>query len=220
MNADRSPPRLAGALWLLAGLLYLASETATAIAFPGYSYARNYISDLGVPYLGTIDGRVLNSPLAGVMNIGGFILDGVLFATAAVVTRRAVRSGWQAGNVFLILALLHSLGTIGVGTIHSGPRELAAGIHYLHVIGAGMAIVGGNAALIAAAFAARRFGAPWPYRRVSAVLGLLGLLGIVALEIGAFGLPAGMLERASVYPITAWEIITGLAILAARRRSA
>ena len=49
--------RLAGALWLLAGVMYLACESIAAAAFPGYSYARNYISDLGVPYDGLINGR-------------------------------------------------------------------------------------------------------------------------------------------------------------------
>jgi len=216
MNAASPSLRFAGALWLLAGLCYLASETAAAMAFPGYSYARNYISDLGVPYVGSIDGRSLNSPLAEVMNIGGFVLDGAFFALAAIMARRTVGTAARADNIFLILALMHSLGTILVGAVHSGPREVAAGIQQLHVIGAGMAILGGNAALIAAAAAARRFGAPRYYRLASVMLGSLGLIAIAVLEIGGTALPAGLLERASVYPITLWEIATGIAILARR----
>ena len=56
--------RLAGALWLLAGIAYLTSETAAAAAFAGYSYAYDYVSDLGVPYVVVVAGRVLRSPLA------------------------------------------------------------------------------------------------------------------------------------------------------------
>jgi hypothetical membrane protein len=223
MDTNLPRLRIAGAFWLMAGLVYLACETIAAAAFPGYSYADNYISDLGVPYLAAIDGRVLNSPLASVMNFGGFILDGVLFAAAATAARSAVRPADRAGNAFFALAIVHSVGTILVGTVHSGPREVAASVQHIHVIGAGMAIVGGNIALIAAAVASRRFGAP-AYRRASMVLGAFGLLAIAALEIDALGhvpvLPAGLLERASVYPITAWEIMTGLVILCTRTRCA
>jgi hypothetical membrane protein len=222
MNIDLPRSRFAGAFWLLAGLLYLSCETIAAFAFPGYSYAYNYISDLGVPYPGTIDGRMLNSPMAMIMNLGGFILNGILFAAAAVAARCAIRRAVRIDDVFLLLAIVHSVGIILVGTVHSGPREVAAGIHFVHVIGAGMVIVGGNAALIAAAIASSRFHAPAIYCKASLTLGIFGLLALAVLEIEAFGhppiLPAGLLERASAYPITIWEIATGFTLVAARRR--
>jgi hypothetical membrane protein len=200
-------------LWLCAGLFYLASEAITAAAFPGYSYLTNYISDLGVPYEGVVDGRPLRSGLAWVMNIGGFILDGVLFGAAAIAASRVAKG--QA--VFLTLALIHAAGTILVGSVHSGDRELTAGIHHFHVIGAAMAIVGGNAALIASAGLSRQLGLPAAHRIISCCLGAFGLLGVAVLEFDAItsliGAPAGLLERCSVYPITAWEIVTGLALL-------
>lgn len=197
-------------LWLLAGLFYLTSETIAAAAYPGYSYARNYISDLGVPYA-TSEG---SSPLAWVMNIGGFILDGLLYGAAAFTARRAVRPvGW----LFLLIAVIHSVGTILVGIVPSGPREVAAGIQHFHVIGAAMAIIGGNAASIAA----RRFDAPAIYRRLSLGLGLFGLISLVLLEAnrvtGTIILPDGLLERGSVYAITVWEILTGAMLLTSRR---
>ena len=61
----------AAVAWLSAGLAYLTLEAVAAAAFrPHYSYARNFISDLGVP------GD--HSPLAWLMNLG-FCLQGSLF---------------------------------------------------------------------------------------------------------------------------------------------
>lgn len=206
--------RLAGALWLLAGLTYLASEAIAASGFPGYSYARNYISDLGVPYDGMIHGRALHSARAWVMNFGGFVLDGTLFAAATVAGFRALRQKGPIAVLCAMLGIVHALGTIMVGIVHGGNREMADGTHHWHVIGAAMAILGGNAALILAARVAGRCGAPVAYQLACAVLGLLGLASLALLEAHALRLPAGLLERGSVYPITLWEIVTGIAILA------
>ncbi|SLK01971.1 MULTISPECIES: DUF998 domain-containing protein [Novosphingobium] len=230
MNGKSHQLRLAGWLWLLAGLSYLSAETIAAAAFPNYSYASNYVSDLGVPYADVIDDRVLRSGLAWVMNWCGFILDGALFAAASVVaTQLARRAKVGAGSgvkpwaaIFLALALIHSGGTVLVGLVHSGSRELASGIDRYHVLGAAMAILGGNLALIAAAILARRLGLPPAWRRASAGLGLFGLGSLALLEVNRTGgitmLPDGVLERASIYPITAWEVVTGLTLLVAGSR--
>ncbi|MBV1689936.1 DUF998 domain-containing protein [Novosphingobium sp. G106] len=206
--------RLPGALWLLAGLLYLTSEAIAASAFVGYSYANNYISDLGVPYALT-DGTV--SPLAWVMNFGGFILDALLYGAAAIAAMGLQRPHRRRATAFVVFALIHSVGSILVGTVHSGPREIAAGTHDIHVLGAAMAIIGGNAASITAS----RFDASAAYRRASLFLGLVGLASLVMLEANRItGTPIladGLFERGSVYAITAWEILTGLTLLFSKR---
>ncbi|MEO6716228.1 MAG: DUF998 domain-containing protein [Novosphingobium sp.] len=219
--------RLAGSLWLLAGICYLAAEAIAAAAFPGYSYARNYISDLGVPFDGFINGREIHSPMAPVINFGGFILDGLLSAAATVAAIAAIGVKRSSGTLFAGFALVHSTGSILVGTFHSGAHEAARGLAQFHVIGAAMAIIGGNCASIAAASLSRQFGAPPGYRMASRWLGICGLLGLALLEAGrASGLaiaPDGVLERGSVYAITLWKILTGLTIVAiwhsSRRRT-
>lgn len=209
--------RLAGALWLLAAMAYLMSEAIAAAAFPGYSYAHNYISDLGVPYDAMIDGRTIHSPMASVINFGGFILDGLLSAAAAIAAMFAMGERRRAGSLFLVLAIVHSLGSILVGTVHSGDREVSADIAQFHVIGAAMAILGGNCATIAAASLSRRLGASPVYRFASLTLAICGLLGLALLEGNRAGgmtiAPDGVLERASVYAITFWKVLTGLTIL-------
>ena len=218
--------RVAGVLWLLAGTLYLTCEIIAAAGFPGYSYAHHYISDLGVSYDGLIHGRALHSSRAWVMNFGGFVLDGAFYGLATVLATWAVcRSGWsRAGAVFMAVSLIHAIGTILVGSVPNGPREVALGLAPIHLIGAAMAIIGGNAALIAAASFSRRFGAPAWYRAVCVGLGLFGFVSLALLEVGGLTgraiLPAGLLERGAVYPITVWKIMTGMAIVIARRNSA
>jgi hypothetical membrane protein len=213
---------LAGTLWLFAGIFYLAAEAITAAAFPGYSFAHNYISDLGVPYQSVVDGRTLDSPRALLMNLGGFILDGAFYAAAAITAISAMRAKHWPGIVFLALGIVHSAGTILVGIVHNGFREVTTGLQPIHVIGAAFAIIGGNAASIVAAILSRRFGAPSVYSMTSLGLGIFGLFSLALLqlsrEMAMTMIPFGILERGSVYPITLWEIITGVAILVTCRR--
>jgi hypothetical membrane protein len=222
---DRSPLhrtpllRLAGLLWLLAGATYLASETIAAAAFPGYSYARNYISDLGVAAAGVIDGRSVHSPLALVMNLG-LLCDGALFVVASFVGAIALRAQrLPVGRALPLLGIAHGLGTMLVGAVPDG-GEAAGPIPSLHVIGAGLSIVAGNLGMIMVGVRGRQIGARRGYQAASLMLGLFGLASLAMLEgnrVAALALgPDGLLERGSVYPITAWEIMTGLALLGLR----
>ena len=112
--------RLAGRLWLLAGTTYLACETIAAAAFPGYSYSRNYISDLGVAAAGVIDGRSVHSPLAAVMN-AGLLIDGALFVAASLIAAYALRAQrMPVGRALPLVGAAHGLGTMLVGAVPEG----------------------------------------------------------------------------------------------------
>jgi hypothetical membrane protein len=209
MQPKNSLLSLAGTLWLFAGIFYLSAEAITAAAFPGYSFAHNYISDLGVPYKTVVDGRTLHSPRALIMNLGGFILDGTLYAAAAISAISAIRSKHWAGIAFLALGIVHSAGTILVGIVHNGSHEVVTGLQQIH------------ASIVAAEFS-RRLGAPSVYSIASLGLGLFGLFSVALLKFSTelgMAVPFGILERGSVYTITMWEIITGLTILGTCRRS-
>ena len=193
-------PRMAGVLWLAAGLAYLAAETVAAMGFPQYDYAGNYISDLGVPEL---------SPRAWLMNLG-LVIDGTLYGIAAILAVRA----WRTGAWFLAAALCHAVGTVIVGTVHAGPLAAADGTLLWHVLGAGAAIIGGNLASLITP------GPPF-VRSAGRILGWLGLASLTALEsqrlFGATFVADGLLERGAVYPITVWELVAG--VTAFTRRS-
>jgi hypothetical membrane protein len=197
---DRIGARAAAVIWLVGATAYVVSEAIAAASLPGYSYVADYISDLGA---------------AAVMNIGAFMLHGSLFLVGAIVIARSCPTlGW-AGWSFVLAAAANAIGNVLVGTFRSGTPLTADHVNW-HAIGAGLAIVGGNIAVIIAGLGSRRIGTPRSYRLASVVIGLVGIACLLALIIdGANGsrlLPVGAVERGSVYSIVVWEIITGVAI--------
>ncbi|WP_231737437.1 DUF998 domain-containing protein [Mycobacterium sp. IS-1742] len=185
-------PRAAATAWILGATAYLAAEAVTASAYrPSYSYAHDYISDLGVP----------GQPLAALMN-AGFAAQGVLFLLGAVLA-----SG-SRHRTLTACAAANAIGNVLVGTVPAGEGAL-------HLVGATLAIVGGNAAALAGASLLPGLG----YRLASRALGGVGLLSLVVLAaqawIGVEVLPSPVWERASVYPILAWQVFAALALSAA-----
>jgi len=216
MTSRRTLVTTAAVLWIAGAAVYVATEAVAAAAFPGYSYATNYISDLGVPDVGTVGGRAIDSPRHAVMNTG-FVVQGLLFLAAALTTLRATTGGPR--RTFAGIAVTYAVGICLVGVVHGGQAEASTGS--LHVVGAGMAIIGGNLAAITAAVAARRTGLPRLYAVASATLGTVGLIGLVMLQLDSATtsidlLSAGTWERLAVYTVTGWQVLTGGLMLAAR----
>jgi len=112
--------------------VYLVCEAVAAARYPGYSYADDYISELGV---------------YAIMNIG-FIVHGALFLLGAIVVSRACRDIGTAGWGFVLAAAANAIGNVLVGAFRSGD--------HWHVIGAGLAIAGGNVAAVIAGTGRRR----------------------------------------------------------------
>jgi hypothetical protein len=124
--------------------------------------------------------------------------------------------GW-VGWSFVLAAFVNAIGNILVGTFHGGSPVVAAHA-YWHVVGAGMAILGGNIAVIIAGVGSRGGGgAARNLRRASIALGSIGIVCLLVLIIdganGSHVLPVGLVERGSVYSIIAWELMTGVTIL-------
>ena len=201
----------AAAAWLVAALGYLILEAAAAASFrPHYSYAHDFISDLGVPS---------ESPLAYLMNTA-FCLQGTFFLVGAVLITGAFRT--HRAGLFLSLTAANAVGNLVVAAVHSGSVAHADGTIWVHQIGALLAIVGGNAAIMAgSAVVDRALGPPW-YRGVSTGLATIGLLSflllVLRLKVAALNFvgPA-VWERGSVYSIIAGQVFTA-AYLFARSR--
>ena len=185
----------AAVAWISGGLAYLILEAVAAEAFrPHYSYTHNFISDLGA--------ISFESPLAWLMNTA-FCVQGTFFLAGAILSVRAfeTRKAW----LFLTLAAANAVGNILIAVFHSGTGAL-------------LAIVGGNAAILAGSSVIS--GPAW-YRRVSAGLGVMGLLSFVMFMIelrtaAVHLVPPAVWERCSVYPITAWQIFTAAWLLIRR----
>src|SRR6478735_11269627 len=141
MNLDEQRRRTAAAsgCWLLAGAAYLILEAVAAATYrPDYSYAHNYISDLGRPSRQSA-GATIGSDFACAMN-AAFYLQGILFLVGAVLLVRARRR--PNARAFLNLVAVNARGNIVVGTVYSGPPADVGGPAWVHAGGAVMAIVG------------------------------------------------------------------------------
>jgi hypothetical membrane protein len=205
--AARTRIALGAALWVVAAAGYLFLEAAAAAAFkPGYSYRSNYISDLGLASGHLLHGRMIDSPRAYLMH-AAFYLQGILFLLGAVLIVGVPES--RRARIFLGLMVANAIGNVIVGTVHSGA---------VHVTGAALAIVGGNAAILAgSAVIGMARDRPW-YRSISKLIAVLGLLNLIMLMInmttfGANLLPDGAWERGGVYSITLWQLITAACLL-------
>ena len=182
--------------WISGGLAYLIVEALAANAFqPHYSYVHNVISDLGVA--------------SSLMN-AAFCVQGTLFLVGAILSVRAFET--RKAGPFLTLAAANAVGNILIATFHSGSAARADGTAWVHAVGALVAIVGGNAAILAGSSI---IGGPPRYRMVSAGLAALGLLSFtmfaIESKIAAVNvLPTAVWERCSVYSIIAWQVVTAI----------
>lgn len=192
-----------GALW------YLAMEAVAAAGFPGYRYSQHYISDLGNPGA---------SPLSGAMT-AGFLGQGLAVVLAGVVLWWTLPAARSRGAV-LALSLTYGIGSCLVGVVTSGPQH--ADVGFVHVLGASMAIVGGNLLVLTLGrHALHPDLAPW-LRPVSMSLVVIGLTAAVVLVVVTTRstpllVGDGAWERAAVYPITAGQLV--FATVAMARRS-
>ena len=194
---------LAAGAFLVGGVTYLAAEAIAALGWTDrpYSYARNNISDLGIPDI---------SPWHPVMNTG-FVVDGTLFVLAGLGLSMLFegRTRWIVAGT----SVVHGVGSVVVGLAHAS----VDGASTPHAVGAGMAIIGGNLVLLAAGRYGGRVGAPRWYTAGSAVAGVAGLAGFVLFLADTGILGGGAFERISVYTIIGWEIVTGAMILVKSR---
>ena len=222
VSLARTPALIAACLWGGAGIIWLVLEAITASAFPGYSYAHNYISDLGVPDVAVFEGRSIDSPLSAVMNFA-FIAQGLLLVGGVVFALRAARTATgRMRKWILAVAIVHAVGMLLVGIFHGSQANLENGLLLLHGLGAALAIITGNLTTIMVGFTSHRIGArPW-YRGTSIVLGNVGLICLVMLLIASTTsiatLPEAVWERGSVYSIIGWELVTAISLLASTRR--
>ncbi|GAA2599480.1 hypothetical protein GCM10010435_93660 [Winogradskya consettensis] len=206
------------ATFLLGPVIYLAAEAITAAAWktPRYSYADNWISDLGSAKAGVFQGRELDSPLHVIMN-AGFIVQGVLFGIATLLLSRTT-SG-RPRTFTAVTGIVTMIGYILVGTFHGSLQAQQNGTLPLHFTGATLAILGGNVLALVLGIRWRKTPQTRLIGLISIVLGAFGLASVTALFLTFnAGLPSGAIERCSVYTIVIWQFAVAVALL--RNRAA
>lgn len=216
---------IAAICWILAGIVYLLAEAITASAFPHYSYAMNYISDLGVPDVEMLGDRAIDSPLHMVINMA-FVVQGLLFAAASICMVRGSRLPLRVP--IIVFALFHALGMVLIAVVNGGQHNNELGLGWVHLLGALFAFLGGHLTAICVGISlllSRRSSFGRPSRLlgvISVVIGLIGILGIVMLQVDVRAvprtvLPDGVWERIGMYAIIVWEIGYGALLLSRLR---
>ncbi|OFJ51270.1 DUF998 domain-containing protein [Mycolicibacterium grossiae] len=186
--------RVAAVCWLVSAAWYVVAEAVAAAGMPGYSYATDVISTLGQPAW---------SPRAGWLN-GALLVQAVAFSLGAWLVAGLART--RSAVLLRVCAVGNGIGNVLVATVPTGTGSP------WHVVGAGIAIVGGNLTAIAAAFA-------WSRGRPSCAALAAGVTGLVGLAILLAGVPpSGAWERVSVYAIYAWQVGMGVALLVRPRQ--
>ena len=200
-------------IFLINGLFYLTGEYIAAIG-TGYSlkevYLRNFISSLGVyPNLiveGVPDGF---SKFAIIMNID-FIVTGIGFLVAYYFLIFKMLKSKKYSLLYLITPVLFAVGSVLVGVYQGGvPSEDG-----LHGLGARLSFLGGNLTLLISGVSL--FKNKKGYSIVSIILGLIGLISAGFMNnalTNNLTEVVAIYERLTVYPITIWQLMTGLTFL-------
>lgn len=213
MNRARTISKYGALLFLLNGICYLMGEFIAALGtgFPlSEVYTKHFISSLGVyPNLKVQDVPDGFSKLAWVMNTD-FIVTGVVFLLAYVILFHPTIKQSKTRYLLLITPILFAIGSVLVGLFQGGvPSEDG-----LHGIGARLSFIGGNFTLIFTGILL--FKESKKYALVSILLGVLGLVGAGLMSNALTNNlkdVVAIFERMTVYPITIWQLMTGMVFL-------
>ena len=217
MTLRRTARIRVGAVLLVLGTVqfFAAHVIAQNAWLVPYSWTADYISDLGAVTCVRGAADAVCSPLHAVMNTG-FVLQGVLLIAGTLLTAGA----WTAGTgrrVWQGLAVASGVSWIVVGLV---PEDVNGAVH---AAGALPGFVVSNAALLVAGASTSTRLLP-PSHRAATVLGIVGVVGFVLLAVATTWpdgpVAVGAAERAVVFPLQIWALVTGVALLADGRRSA
>ena len=213
LKEDKKIINIGALIFLINGLFYLTGEYVAALG-TGYSlkevYLRNFISSLGVyPNLiveGVPDGF---SKFAIIMNID-FIVTGIGFLVAYYFLIFKMLKSKKYSLLYLITPVLFAVGSVLVGVYQGGvPSEDG-----LHGLGARLSFLGGNLTLLISGVSL--FKNKKGYSIVSIILGLIGLISAGFMNnalTNNLTEVVAIYERLTVYPITIWQLMTGLTFL-------
>ena len=190
--------KVAGIVFIVGSIYYILAEAISAAFFNASlfnTYIFHTISELGIP-----NG---NSPLFWLMNsafilIGLALIFGNFYKFKDYIVKNKV--------IFYILTLITGIGVIIVGLIHGGnPFTLG-----YHMLGAMMAILGGNILLIIVSRSMKEFGV---YQKITLILGIIGLVAFWIMFFSMENVHMPVFERLSVYTMIIWSFLTGVYIL-------
>ena len=190
--------KVAGCAFIIGSLYYIIAEAISATFFNDSlfnTYIFHTISELGIPNM--------NSPLFWLMNsafilIGLFLLFGNFYKFKDFIIKNKA--------VFYIFSVIAAVGVIIVGLIHGGnPFTLG-----YHMLGAMMAILGGNILLVIISRSMEDFGF---YQKLTLLLGIIGLAAFWIMFFNMRNAYMPVFERLSVYTLIIWFFSTGIHVI-------
>ena len=213
MKENKKIINIGALIFLINGLFYLTGEYVATLG-TGYSlkevYLRNFISSLGVYPNLIVEGVPVGfSKFAIVMNID-FIVTGMGFLVAYYFLIFKMLKSKKYSLLYLITPVLFAVGSVLVGVYQGGvPSEDG-----LHGLGARLSFLGGNLTLIISGVSL--FKNRKGYSIVSIILGFIGLISASFMNnalTNNLTEVVAIYERLTVYPITIWQLMTGLTFL-------
>jgi hypothetical membrane protein len=217
MTSPKSLAVKAGAVAWIAGTaqFFIAELVAQSAWRTPYSWAANAISDLGAVHCGSTGTanpppRYVCSPLHSVLNTSAIML-GILLASGAILTSPAWGPGAasRAGRALLAAA--------GAGLVLAGLKPEDVNLNQ-HVLGAFLLFGAGSTGFVVAALTRRES----PLGRLRALTLPLSITAVTATWLMfSHHTPVigyGGMERAALYPLLCWTVITGAYLLLATTR--
>ena len=190
--------KVAGIVLIFGSLYYIMAEAVSATFFNASifdTYIFHTISELGIPNA--------NSPLSWLMN-SAFILIGLALVFGSFYKFKDFIA--ENKTIFHIFTLITAVGVIIVGLIHGGnPFTLG-----YHMLGAMMAILGGNILLVLVSRSMGKFGG---YQQITLILGIIGLIAFWVMFFNMKSSYMPVFERLSVYTLIIWSFLTGVYLL-------
>ena len=190
--------KVAGCAFIIGSLYYIIAEAISATFFNDSlfnTYIFHTISELGIPNM--------NSPLFWLMN-SAFILIGLLLLFGNFYKFKDFIIKNKA--VFYIFSVIAAVGVIIVGLVHGGnPFTLG-----YHMLGAMMAILGGNILLVIISRSMEDFGF---YQKLTLLLGIIGLVAFWIMFFNMRNAYMPVFERLSVYTLIIWFFSTGIHVI-------
>ena len=187
--------KVAGIVFIIGSLYYVIAEAISAAFFNASllnTYVFHTISELGIPNA--------NSPLSWLMN-SAFIIIGLTLIFGSFYKFKDFI--FKNKTIFYIFSLITGLGVIIVGLIHGGnPFTLG-----YHMLGAMMAILGGNVLLV---LISRSMGEFEDYQKLTFILGIFGIIVFWVMFFNMQNSYMPVFERLSVYTMVLWCFLTGL----------
>ena len=222
-------PMFSAVIFILSSLAWYPLESYCHLWFengePTYSHKIESLSDLGVNYRQVHELKHYNvTSYAFNWANGNFIQAGVAFAVAQLFLIYITRRNVTQQTAFLrtcrtVLSCFVLAGFVLFAQIHGGPRERFWKIIGWHWFGFGMIAIAGNLNSFLASARPNQIGGfedNQIYRFLSSMLAGIGFYSYYRFNTMGewnYATPIGLWQRGTIYPILAWELLTGVFVV-------